>query len=48
MYLPDKIMKAGSYSNPDYYGANTYQRDRAHGRDRHDPGEPEPGARRRR
>jgi hypothetical protein len=25
MYLPDKIMKAGSYSNPDYYGANTYQ-----------------------
>jgi Domain of unknown function (DUF1929)/Bacterial Ig domain/Glyoxal oxidase N-terminus/Viral BACON domain len=25
MYLPDKIMKAGSYSNPDYFGANTYQ-----------------------
>ncbi len=24
MYLPDKIMKAGSYSNPDYYGANTF------------------------
>ena len=26
MYLPDKIMKAGSYSNPDYYGANTSRR----------------------
>jgi hypothetical protein len=25
MYLPDRIMKAGSYGNPDYYGANTYQ-----------------------
>ena len=24
MYLPDKIMKAGSYSNPDYYGANVF------------------------
>jgi fibronectin type 3 domain-containing protein len=24
MYLPDKIMKAGAYSNPDYFGANTY------------------------
>ncbi|MGZ4411105.1 MAG: galactose oxidase-like domain-containing protein [Gaiellaceae bacterium] len=25
MYLPDKIMKAGSYSNPDYFGSSTYQ-----------------------
>ena len=25
MYLPDKIMKSGSYSNPDYYGSSTYQ-----------------------
>jgi hypothetical protein len=24
MYLPDKIMKSGSYSNPDYYGSATY------------------------
>src|SRR4029079_10285992 len=24
MYLPNKIMKAGSYANPDYYGSNTY------------------------
>jgi hypothetical protein len=24
MYLPDKIMKAGSYANPDYYGTAAY------------------------
>jgi len=24
MYLPDKIMKSGSYANPDYTGASTY------------------------
>jgi len=24
MYLPDKIMKAGSYANPDYYGSAAY------------------------
>ena len=24
MYLPDKIMKSGSYANPDYYGSATY------------------------
>ena len=24
MYLPDKIMKSGSYANPDYYGTATY------------------------
>jgi hypothetical protein len=24
MYLPDKIMKAGAYANPDYYGSSTY------------------------
>ena len=25
MYLPDKIMKSGSYANPDFNGADTYE-----------------------
>ena len=36
MYRPDKIMKAGTWADPDFFGSKVYNADRPHGCHRHE------------
>ena len=46
MYRPDKIMKAGTWADPDFNGAHALQRGRPHRGHRHGRADARPGARR--